>query len=74
MKLIITDMAALRQAIASDALLAPTELPGVVTEEQLAECIASLETSADTRRPDSMAQVSPRALVHAIAVLKGVMK
>ena len=74
MKLIITDMAALRQAIVSEVAIAPTEIPGVVSETQLAECIASLETSADTRRPDSMAQVSPRALVHAIAVLKGVMK
>ena len=74
MKLIVTDLSALRQALASDQVLPPTDLPGVVTEAQLIDCIASLENAADTRKPDSMAQVSPRALLHAIAVLKAVAK
>ena len=74
MKLIVTNLDAIRQAFVSDQALPTTELPGVVTETSLIETIASLESAADTRHPDSMAQVSPRALVVAIAVLKAVVK
>lgn len=70
MKLIVTDIQALREAV--NQTLPITEIPGVVTEAQLIDCIASLENAADKRKPDSMAQVSPRALLHAIAVLKAV--
>lgn len=72
MRVIITDMQALREALVSDEVFQATTLPGVVTEAQLIDCIASLERAADSRKPDSMAQVSPRALAHAIAVLKAV--
>lgn len=76
MKLIVTDIQALREVLASASaqISYSIPLPGVVTEAQLIDCIASLENAADTRKPDSMAQVSPRALVHAIAVLKAVAK
>lgn len=74
MKLIVTDLNAIRQALVSGQVLPATELPGVVTEASLIDTIASLESADATRHPDSMAQVSPRALVVAIAVLKAVMK
>ena len=74
MPIIVTDLSAIRQALVSDQVLPATELPGVVTEAQLIDTIASLETAADKRHPDAMAQVSPRALVVAIAVLKAVGK
>lgn len=74
MRIIVTNLDAIRQALVSDQVLPTTELSGIVTETSLIETIASLESAADTRHPDSMAQVSPRALVVAIAVLKAVMK
>lgn len=74
MKIIVTNLDAIRQAFASDQVLPTAELPGIVTEASLIETIASLETAADKRHPDSMAQVSPRALVVAIAILKAVAK
>ena len=74
MRIIVTNLDAIRQALVSDQMLPTTELPGIVTETSLIETIASLESAADTRHPDSMAQVSPRALVVALAVLKAVVK
>lgn len=74
MRIIVTDLNAIRQALASDQVLPTTELSGVVTEASLIDTIAALETASDTRYPDSMAQVSPRALVVALAVLKAVVK
>jgi hypothetical protein len=74
MRIIITDLSAVRQALVSDQILSATELPGIVSEASLIETIASLETANDKRHPDAMAQVSPRALVVALAVLKAVAK
>jgi len=74
MRIIVTNLDTIRQALVSDQVLPATELPGVVTEASLIETIAALETAHDTRHPDSMAQVSPRALVVALAVLKAVAK
>lgn len=74
MRIIVTNLDAIRQVLVSDQVLPTTELSGVVTETSLIETIASLESAADTRHPDAMAQVSPRALAVAIAVLKAVMK
>ena len=74
MRIIVTNLDTIRQALVSDQVLPATELPGVVTEASLIESIAALETAHDKRHPDAMAQVSPRALVVALAVLKAVVK
>lgn len=74
MRIIVTDLNAIHQALVSDQVLPTTELSGVVTEASLIDTIATLESADATRYPDSMAQVSPRALVVALAVLKAVVK
>ena len=81
MRIIVTNLDgmvnAVREMLISDKavvdIVPATDIP-YVTEASLIETIAALETAHDKRHPDAMAQVSPRALVIALAVLKGVVK
>lgn len=80
MNFIVTDIdtvvACVRDALVTGTAPAfPTSpVPAVITEAQLIATIAALEHAADHRAPEAFAQVSPRALVVALAVLKGVVK
>lgn len=79
MKLIITNLDgmvnAVREMLTTEKAVVdilPTTDIHYVTETQLAETIALLEFAADNRKPDNFAQVSPRAVLVALAVLKAV--
>lgn len=77
MKIIVTNIDTLANAVRASLVSGDPLQPecvdiGCITEAQLRDTIESLVTAQDKRYPEAMAQVSPRAVAVALAVLQAV--